>query len=206
MQLSKNNNINFGALHVANCGNIKLYKAVTQSDYNFIKQLPDKIDTKTLMPQLSKDAYARWNEMIQYASDNALNKENTTYLEFFNNKPCGIITFKSGKTFDLDCICTWPVEIGKKVQQAGQILFYQLFCDFKKIKGKKIKLEAITNGPYNTVQKYEKLGFKQLETLPTKIKMEITSPKVDHTLSKLSKELPYEEQNNEKVVLSTDLY
>lgn len=42
MQLSKNNNINFGALHIATCGNIKLYKAVTPADYNFIKQLPDK--------------------------------------------------------------------------------------------------------------------------------------------------------------------
>ena len=35
--------------------------------------------------------------------------------------------------------------------------------------------------------------------------MEITSPKVDNTLSKLSKELPYEQENNAKVVLSTNL-
>ncbi len=201
-----NNNLNFKALHIANCGNLKLYKITDKSDLNYIKELPQKIKTENLMPNLSKDEYSRWNEMLQYAVDNALTPGNTTYLETYNNKPCGIITFFEDKITELDCICTWPIEFGKKVKFAGQTLFYQLFSDFQKIKGgKKIKLEAITNGPYDTVSKYEKLGFQQTDTLPTKVKMETTAPKVKNTLKNLSNTIEYEETNPEKINLYTEL-
>lgn len=201
-----NNNLNFKALHIANCGNLKLYKITDKSDLNYIKELPQKIKTENLMPNLSKDEYSRWNEMLQYAVDNALSPGNTTYLETYNNKPCGIITFFEDKITELDCICTWPIEFGKKVKFAGQTLFYQLFSDFQKIKGgKKIKLEAITNGPYDTVSKYEKLGFQQTDTLPTKVKMETTAPKIKNTLKNLSNTIEYEETNPEKINLSAEL-
>lgn len=201
-----NNNLNFKALHIANCGNLKLYKITDKSDLNYIKELPQKIKTENLMPNLSKDEYSRWNEILQYAVDNALTPGNTTYLETYNNKPCGIITFFEDKITELDCICTWPIEFGKKVKFAGQTLFYQLFSDFQKIKGgKKIKLEAITNGPYDTVSKYEKLGFQQTDTLPTKVKMETTAPKVKNTLKNLSNTIEYKETNPEKINLYTEL-
>ena len=201
-----NNNLNFKALHIANCGNLKLYKITDKSDLNYIKELPQKIKTENLMPNLSKDEYSRWNEMLQYAVDNALTPGNTTYLETYNNNPCGIITFFEDKITELDCICTWPIEFGKKVKFAGQTLFYQLFSDFQKIKGgKKIKLEAITNGPYDTVSKYEKLGFQQTDTLPTKVKMETTAPKVKNTLKNLSNTIEYKETNPEKINLYTEL-
>ena len=201
-----NNNLNFKALHIANCGNLKLYKLTDKSDLNYIKELPQKIKTENLMPNLSKDEYTRWDEMLQYAVDNAMYPENTTYLEAINNKPCGIITFFEDKITELDCICTWPIEFGKKVKLAGQTLFYQLFSDFEKIKGgKKIKLEAITNGPYDTVSKYKHLGFQQTDVLPTKVKMETTAPKVKTTLQNLSNTIQYEQVEPEKINLFTEL-
>lgn len=200
-----NRKINFQALHIANCGDLKIYRITDKSDLNYIKTLPKKIKTEQLMPNLSKDEYARWDEMLEYAVDNATNGVNTTYIEAKDNKPCGIITFFEDKITELDCICTWPIEYGKKVKLAGQTLFYQLFSDFQKIKGgKKIKLEAITNGPYDTVSKYEKLGFKQTDTLPTKVKMEATSPKIKTSFEELSNTIEYKTIEPEKVNLTTE--
>ena len=195
----------FTALHIANCGELSIYKVTNRSDLNFIKELPQKIKMQELMPNLTKDEYSRWEEMLQYAVDNAHNSGNTTYIEAINNKPCGIITFFLDKTSELDCICTWPVEFGKKVKLAGKTLFYQLFKDFQEIKGKKIKLEAITNGPYNTVKKYETLGFKQTDTLPTKVKMESSAPKVKETMKELENIIEYQPITKKKVDLYKEL-
>lgn len=202
---SQKYNPKFGALHIANCGKLKLYNLTDTADYKFLKALPINIKMNELMPNLSKDEYSRWDEMLQYAVDNALNPKNITYIESINNKPCGIITFQPGKITKLDCICTWPVEFGKKVQLAGKNLFYQMFTDFQKIKGKKITLEAITNGPYNTVKKYQALGFVPIETYPTKVKMETSAAKVKETLKTLSKSISYETAQGEKVNLLIDL-
>lgn len=104
-------------------------------------------------------------------------------------------------------MCTWPTEFGKKVKFAGQTLFYQLFKDFEQIKGKRIKLEAITNGPFDTVSKYEKLGFKKTSNMhPTKVEMETTAPKVKDTLKSLNNNINYEEVEPEKVHLTSELY
>ena len=203
MDIQKNrHNPQFGALHIANCGDLKLYKITDSSDLNFLKALPHNIKTKFLMPNLTKDEYKRWDEMVEYAVDNALCPGNTTYIETNNNKICGIITFREGKTTILDCICTWPTEFGKKVKLAGQTLFYQLFKDFESAKGKKIKLDAITNGPYNTIEKYEKLGFKTTSNVhPTKIEMEINSTIVQDKLTTLKRILQYQAAQRNKVNL-----
>ena len=199
------NQTNFKALHIAKCGDLDIYKLCGRNDFNYIKTLPQKIKTETLMPNLTKDEYSRWNEMVQYAVDNALHQENITYIETINNRPCGIITFFPDKITELDCICTWPVEFGKKVKLAGKTLFYQLFKDVQKYKVKKIKLEAITNGPYDTVKKYERLGFKQIDVLPTKVKMETSAPKVKETLEELSQLINYKAVEEESVNLSNIL-
>lgn len=203
---NKSYNPNFKALHIANCGNLKLYKLTDSNDKKFLKMLPENIRMKDLMPNLTKDEYSRWDEMLEYAVYNALDKNNITYIETLNNKPCGIITFFPDRITELDCICTWPIEIGKKVQLAGKTLFYQMFKDFEKIKGgKKIKLEAITNGPYDTVHKYENLGFIQTATRKTKVEMETTTPKIKETLKKLERTLQYEPAEKEKVNLILEL-
>lgn len=203
IQSQHNYNPNFQALHIANCGDLKLYKITTQKDLNFLKELPQKIKMEKLMPDLEKSKSDRWNEMLEYAVDNAQYPINTTYIETKNNKICGIITFEEGKTTILDCICTFPVEIGKKVKFAGKTLFYQMFKDFLAFSGKKIKLEAIVNGPYDTISKYETLGFKTTSNVyPTKTEMETHTPKVKETLENLSKLLKYQKCREEKVNLN----
>lgn len=204
MQIStRNNSPQFGALHIANAGNLKLYKITDTNDRNYLSILSNRIKTKDLMPNLSKAETERWDEMLQYAVNNAYNPNNITYLETFNNKPCGIITFRLGKNLsNLDCITTFPVEIGKKVKLAGKTLFYQLFKDFQAIKGKKLELEAITNGPFDTIKKYESLGFKKTSNVnPTKTVMEINSSKIDETFKKLGSLIDYEPVEPEKVNL-----
>lgn len=202
---SQKYNPQFGAIHIANCGKLKLYNLTDTADYKFLKALPINIRMQDRMPNLNKDAYFRWNEMLEYAVDNALNPKNITYLESLGNKACGIITFQPGNITKLDCICTWPVEFGKKVQLAGKNLFYQLFTDFQKFKGKKIQLDAITNGPYDTVEKYKSLGFTPIETYPTKIKMESSAHKIKETLKSLSQKVDYNPTEHEKVNLLLDL-
>ena len=200
------NNPHFGAYHITTSGNLKLYKITDPEDLRFIKNLPQKIKMNKLMPNLTKDETARWQEMLEYAVDNSRKKENVTYLEAIDNNPCGIITFTPGKTTILDCICTWPVEFGKKVEFAGKTLFYQLFLDFQKIKGKRIKLDAITNGPYNTIKKYESLGFKQTSNVhPTKIQMETNSSKVKDTMLNLKQLLKYKEISPQKINIYSEL-
>lgn len=86
-------NPQFKALHIANCGDLKLYKITDRADFKFLKSLPDRIHTKDLMPNLTKDEYSRWDEMLQYAVDNSQKPKNITYVETLNDTPCGIITF-----------------------------------------------------------------------------------------------------------------
>ena len=184
---------NFKALHIANADKIKLYKIIDETDKKFLKKLPELIDTQKLMPNLDKTTAARWNEMLEYAVNNALIKGNETYIAAYENKPCGIITWQTGKNVKLDCICTWPVEVGKKVKLAGKTLFYQFFKDFLEQNCKKAELEAITNGPYNTIQKYEQLGFsKTSKVYPTKTVMETNTYKIKAAFEKLKRIINYE--------------
>ena len=136
---------NFRALHIANCDKIKLYKVAGSSDMKVLKSLPDRVDLEKLLPGLSKTQYERWHEMLEYAIDMMQNPGNTTYIETLNNKICGIVTFFPNKTTVIDCICTWPAQIGQKVKLGGKSLFYQVFRDFEKNNGSRIKLDAITD-------------------------------------------------------------
>lgn len=193
---------NFTALHIANAGALKLIKITDIADKKYLKELPDKINIKELMPNLTNDEANRWNEMLEYAVARA-QKNNNTYIETINDKICGIITYSLGKNSKLDCICTWPVEIGKKVKLAGKTLFYQMFKDFQAQGGKKLELEAITNGPVDTVKKYEELGFqKNSNVFATKRGMETNIYKVKDTLKKLNEIIDYETIEPEKINLN----
>ncbi len=197
---------NFTALHIANAGNLKLYKLKGSADLRYLKTLPDTIDIGELMPHLPKDQAQRWQEMLEYAVDTAQIPENTTYLETIGNKPCGIITFFMDKTAKLDCICTWGVETGKKVQLAGKTLFYQLFRDFQDFKGRKLELEAITNGPTDTIKKYSELGFKKTSRVyPTKTIMEANEHAVKQAYARLQDLIPYETVEPQKINLAREL-
>ncbi len=209
MQIQSRNSYTpqFGALHIGNCGELSLYKITDSADLNFLKLLPQQVKMKERMPNLSRQEAERWDEMITYAVNNAHTKTNTTYIETKDNKVCGIITFDKDKTFTLDCICTWPIEIGKKVKLAGQTLFYQLFKDFEEFGGRKITLEAITDGPINTIDKYENLGFRinPNKIFPTKTVMETNQWRVEEQTKRLSYILDYEPVEEEKVNLLKDI-
>lgn len=202
IQTTQRHQPNFTALHIANAGALKLIKITDIADKKYLKELPDKINIKELMPNLTNDEANRWNEMLEYAVARA-QKNNNTYIETINDKICGIITYSLGKNSKLDCICTWPVEIGKKVKLAGKTLFYQMFKDFQAQGGKKLELEAITNGPVDTVKKYEELGFqKNSNVFATKRGMETNIYKVKDTLKKLNEIIDYETIEPEKINLN----
>ena len=162
----------FTGIHIANSVNciknietsIDLYE-ITNKDRAFLKKLRESIKVRDLMPdvKIPKEGFDRWQEMLNLAIDKAENTGHKSFIAAKDNKPCGIITFKPDKrTFYLDCICTWPVEVGKKVTLAGQTLFKQMFSEFLKQKSNFIELTAILNGPFPVVHKYMRLGFKQV--------------------------------------------
>ncbi len=191
---------NFRALHIANCDKIKLYKVANNADVKALKSLPDRIDMEKLLPGLSKTQYERWHEMLEYAIDMMQNPGNTTYIEAINNKICGIVTFFPNKTTVIDCICTWPAQIGQKVKMGGKSLFYQVFRDFERNNGSRIKLDAITDGPFNTIKKYEPLGFRRTSTVhPTKVEMEANKHKVKEILPELEELVHYTETKPKNV-------
>ncbi len=198
MQINNfNNNLynpNFGAVQIAKVKsclknidtNLEIYELNAKNDKSFLKILPDKINMKKLMPGLTHQEYSRWQEMLEYAVDNAMLNDRKTLLAVKDEKPCGLLVFLPGKNkFHLDCICTWPVEYGQKVKLAGTALFNQLFKIFEKAKADKIKLEAITNGPYDTVTKYKKLGFVECGGRDSKIFMEANTQKIKSSLNNL---------------------
>lgn len=164
---------------------------VSHRDKSFLHTLCDTTDMKKLMPGLEKDEYRRWHEMLEIATDKAESTDRKSFVIAQDKHPCGIITFKPGKNiFALDCICTWPIEFGKKVNLAGQTLFKMMFEDFSKTKANKIRLEAITDGPYPTEPKYTKLGFKAIGSRDdNKIEMEISSNNVRNSLNNLKNKI-----------------
>ena len=213
MIIQKNfNNTNFQGIHIANTKSclknletqIKIYELNAKDDKTFLKKLPQKINMKNLMPDLLLQEYYRWQEMLEYAVDKSMGNDRKTLLAVTDNKPCGLAVYLPGKNkYHLDCICTWPVEYGKKVKLAGSTLFQQLFKDFAASKANKIKLEAIINGPYDTVSKYKKLGFKEYGGEANKIFMDISAQKVKESLSNLKQLISCTEiQNKSKINLN----
>lgn len=207
MQINSPNNLSFTALHISNAKNIvknvetslEIFELNAKNDKTFLKKLPEKIHIETLMPNLTKDEYVRWHEMLEYAAYNAQLSDRKTLLAVKDNHPCGILVYLAGKNkYHLDCICTWPVEYGKKVTLAGKTLFKELFNRFSQSKANKITLEAITNGPYNTVSKYKDLGFKECGGLKHKIFMETNAAKVKQTLKNLNTLINTETISNEQ--------
>ncbi len=186
----------FNGIHIANSTNcikntetsIDLY-LITHKDKSFLKKLRETIQTAKLMPDkhITKPEFDRWQEMLDVAVDKAFSTERKCFIAAKNNKPCGIITYHTGKNkYYLDCICTWPIEIGKKVTLAGQTLFKQMFTDFLNSKANFIDLTAILNGPFDTVSKYTRLGFKQTGGENWLVAMRINRNTTERTMKHLN--------------------
>ena len=205
---NRSNNNSFQGIHTAkiicNLNNSKqcidLYQ-IDKHDKVFLKQLRDNIDLKRRMPGLCKYEYERWHEMLELATDEASREYNSSFIAAVDNKPCGIISFNPGKkNFHLNCICTWPIEFGEKVKLAGQSLFYQMFKVFDCNKSAKLQLEAITNGPFDTVSKYKKLGFKPTGALDHKVFMEANKYDIQKTLINMKDVMEYIPQHPQKEI------
>lgn len=201
MQIQNNFNStqNFNGIHVAKSTNIidgvktsiDLYK-MTPKDDRFLMQLRSTKKMIDLMPdnKITTQQYNRWQFLFGYVISQSFHRGEQSYLAAVNKKPCGIISFKpTENNFYLDCICTWPVEIGKKVKMAGQTLFKQMFEDFQNSPAKIINLTAITDGPYSTVSKYMKLGFKQTGGEDGFVTMRTNREAVEKTLEKLNENI-----------------
>lgn len=160
---------NFKGLYLANSTNyiknvktsIDIYE-ITSRDKEFLKALKQSIKFENLFPDknITKQGFDRWHDILGFAVNKLHFDDYKGLIAVKENKPCGILAYKPGKSYYLDSICTWPVETGKKVPLAGQTMFKQLFSEFLKINGIKIELTAIQNGPFPVIHKYLRLGFK----------------------------------------------
>ena len=200
--------LKFTGIHIANSTNyiknaetnIDLYQ-ITRNDRAFLQKLRNTIKMNELMPdaKITKSEFDRWQEMLNVALDKALNTDRKCFIAAKDNKPCGIITFHPGKNkYHLDCICTWPVEAGKKVVLAGQTLFKQMFTDFLGSKANILSLDAILNGPFDTVSKYSRLGFKQVGGENWLVAMRTNRETTEKTMKHLNNIINTTSANNDK--------
>lgn len=192
---------NFKAVKIAQTKNfignkaveIDLYK-LGREDRSFLKKWAEKIDFQELFPKLNCLDIERWERVFRYCITNAFESENTSYIAIHDNKPCGILTYlKAGNSFYLDGICSVPIEANKKVKNVGKTLFYQIFRDAKEANAREICLDAVKNGPFNVIEKYEKLKFKKDPTTHPYTKMVCNKHKIAEQLKEFPYEIEYKE-------------
>ena len=69
-------------------------------------------------------------------------------------------TKNENNEINLEGICSIPKRNGKKVPLVGKTFFYFLFKMAKEENLSGIRLNAVKDGPFEIVPKYEELGFK----------------------------------------------
>ena len=182
--------------------NIDLFK-LGYEDRNFLNNWLKSIDFSKLYPKLNQLALERWSNILKYCITGTLNNKNISYLAVCDNKPCGIVTYTpEDNGVYVDGICSVPIESNKKVKFVGKTLFYQVFIDANNAKSKEISLDAVNNGPFNVVDKYETLGFKKDPTTQPYTKMICNKYKIADQLQNFSRDIFYESSNNVKVDLN----
>ena len=175
---------------------------IEENDRVFLSSLKRSVKYKDYFSKMSEAAIARWQKIFNYCIDTAVANENTTYLAFWGKYPCGIMTYQDESPIILDGICSIPVEKDKKLPFVGKALFYQIFKDAIEADAKGIKLKAVTDGPYDVIKKYEKLGFKKEYTDTAEyVDMSCNKHKVKEQLKEFPFEVDYWECDGEKVNL-----
>lgn len=203
------NNTNFKASKIARISTelkgrgiseIDIY-SIDRDDYSFLKKLAKRIDYKKLFPKLTEQLQARWQKVFNYCIECATSPENTTYIAIHNNKPCGILTSYQDRAFSLDGLCTIPQKTNQKVPFVGTSLIFQLFKDAERAGASEINLDAVTDGPFDVVTKYEKLGFKKDPTSVQYAKMRCNKHKIKEQLRELPFKHTYTKLDGERVYL-----
>lgn len=179
---------------------IEIYK-LGREDHNFLNKLAKKINFNELFPKLDTYSIERWKHILEYCIKTALNPDNQTFLAVSDNKPCGILSYSNDRnSLYLDGICSIPIEKNKKVNFVGKTLFLQIFKDAKEKNCKSIILDAVNNGPFNVVKKYENLGFKKDRTTFPYTKMVCNKHKIAEQLKELPFIIDYIPHKEEEIV------
>lgn len=172
-----------------NIKELDIYKT-TQDDAVFLDKLNKEINMRKLMPNINHNEANVWQEIFKIGI-NKIKKDG--YMIFENNKPCGLMKIsENSNKYKLDIICSIPTEMNKKVPNIGNTFFYLLFDKFLKSNAHRIELDAVTNGPFNAVSKYMKLGFKQTGGENGIIAMKITKENADKSLQTLKEKIHFE--------------
>lgn len=195
IQSCNNSSINFQAYKVANISafvknrtvsSMDIY-ALDRSDRAFLNKLKAKVQYNKLFPKLTEFLQRRWQKVFDYCIACAHDPNNRTYVAMQDDKPCAIMTYTPNSTFFLEGICSIPHSANKKVPFAGSALLYQLFKDAEKDGVSGISLEAVTNGPFDVISKYESIGFTQEKAANSKVTMNCRKYKIKEQL----KEFPF---------------
>ena len=213
MKITPTANTNFKAIPIARTTNkykglttkIDLYE-ITKSDRKFLEKLASTVDFNTSLKKMDEFDRKRWKKVFDYAVESAQNPENQSIIAFSDNKPCGILSFVDEvRTLFLDAVCAFPRSDGKKVNLGGTTLIYQLFKFAESFKVKSVELLAVTDGPFDVISKYKRLGFKDLGMEGDYVKMSCNQFKVKEKLGELSSIIDYKPVKNPENVNLEDL-
>ncbi len=169
MQINNYNTQKFTGIHILNTKCLSRDNKITRlkvfelspDDKLFLRYMYNNLELEKLAPHIDSNKMEVWYTMLKEAITLSGGEKFKSYLLAKGKKPCGIITFEQGKNkYEITRVCTFPVKKGEKVPLAGKTLFKTAFEDFLKSSANIIHIDAIKNGPYDTVGKYMQLGFK----------------------------------------------
>ncbi len=188
-------NINFTGVHILNTKclsrdnkitRLKVYE-LNREDMPFLQQMYRNIELEKYVTNIPHSQMEVWYTMLKEAINLSCANANKSYLLAKGKKPCGIMTFEPNKSkYEITRVCTWPLKKDEKVPLAGKTLFKTAFEDFLNSNAGSIEIDAIKNGPYDTVGKYMQLGFKPVGGGNFIEVMRTTRNKVTQTLEKLN--------------------
>ncbi len=210
---SRNEFTNFKALPVAKTKNqfkgfttrIDIYE-LTKADKNFVEKLHLYADFKNRLKDMDEFNRKRWQKVFDYTLESLKNSNNKSIIAISDNKPCALLSFfQELKTVVLDAVCALPAKNGKKVNLGGTTLIYQLFKYAQDLKAKNIKLQAVTDGPFDVISKYKNLGFKDLGMEGDYVEMSCNKYKIEEKLTELSSIIDYKAVKNPENICIEDL-
>ncbi len=195
MQITNKNNTSFTGIHILNTKclsrdnkitRLKVFE-LTPDDKPFLRYMYNNLEIERLAPQIDSIKMEVWYTMLKEAIDLSGGQKYKSYLLARGKKPCGVMTFEpNSHKYEITRVCTWPVKKNEKVPLAGKTLFKTAFEEFLKSNANIINIDAIKNGPYDTVGKYMQLGFKPVGGGNFIEVMRTTRSAVTQTLEKLN--------------------
>ena len=171
---------------------IDIYR-INETDINFLKKLSKNIDFKKLLPKVTEDQQKTCQDIFKATVFNAMDPNNTAYIAFNENIPCGLFALRLGKTTSILDLIAIPVGENKTTNLIGQTLLYQGFRDSQKANAKKIQLEAIKKSIGNPVEKYKKWGLREVDSGDKYIRMECDKSNINKQLKRFTRKIKYKE-------------